>query len=623
MQKKMDHMEQFQTQFSTEQVSQINNAIALVKHLTQSEKLMLKGREITALLMAINVDAETIIAAILADPVVAQLYQQVELVEQFGSSVGILVNDVSRLNQLQIYSTDMTKQPSQAETLRRMLLSMIHDARAVLIKLAYRIVRLRHLATEDYDLRRFIAQETLDIYAPIANRLGVSQLKWELEDLSFRYLHPQKYTQLVKSLDASRTQREQIIRSFKDSLQQMLKGEGIVADVAGRPKHIFSIHKKMQRKQMQVDELYDLLAVRVLVPELTSCYAVLGLVHGEWQYIPKEFDDYISNPKGNGYQSLHTVIVNPEGHRIEVQIRTHQMHEFAELGVAAHWRYKEGSKQNASTEKNIASLRQLLVDKPSDEELVDSFKTELFYDRVYVLSPAGKLIDLIKGSTPLDFAYAIHTEIGHRCRGAKVNGRIVPLTYILKSGEQVEILTAKEVEPNAHWIDSNLGYLKNPRAINKVKNWFKHQNDEKNIALGESILDKELHQSPVMVGVGLQKIVEHFKKSKPDALFLAIGRGEITENQIFSFLNRPEKEQRKRKKTNNAPGKVSVLIDGMSNVSSSLAHCCNPMYGDEIVGFISHNRGITIHRAHCENIEHLSRMQQTQLIPVQWDAGAS
>jgi len=616
MEKQIYNIEELLAHFSDEHAKRITKAVLLVEEFRKISTASVKGIEVAFILNKLKVDADTLIATILADPDVSMIDQNVDLVEHFGQSVALIVKDVDSINQLQLYSAGMKNQPSQAEILRRMLLSMIQDVRSVLIKLAYRIYRLRNLGSENYELRHFIAQETLDVYAPIANRLGVSQLKWELEDLAFRYLHPQNYLKLVKALDVTRNQREQVISSFNQSLQHILEGENIVADIAGRPKHIYSIWKKMQRKDMELDELYDLLAVRVLVDKISSCYAVLGIVHGEWQYIPKEFDDYISNPKANGYQSLHTVIVSPDGDRIEIQIRTQDMHEFAEHGVAAHWRYKEGSKQNTATEKNIASLRQLLVDKETDEELVENFKTELFYDRVYVLSPAGKLVDLLKGSTPLDFAYAIHTEIGHRCRGAKVNGRIVPLTYKLQSGEQVEILTVKEGEPNYHWIDLNLGYLKNRRSINKVKRWFKQQDDEKNIIAGKVFLEKEILHADI-ADVNLAEIATHFKKTSLDQLFLAIGRGEINSNHLSGIFNKPEEKKSNRSK--HTFNKAAILIDGMSNVASSLAKCCCPEVGDDIVGFISHYKGITIHQSMCKNVTHLSRSQQTQLIAAKWD----
>jgi len=346
-------------------------------------------------------------------------------------------------------------------------------------------------------------------------------------------------------------------------------------------------------------------------------------VHSHWQTIPKEFDDYIANPKENGYQSLHTVILDNDGNRIEVQIRTREMHEFAEMGVAAHWSYKEGGKHNAVIEKNIASLRKLLEEKDNDETLAEDFKTELFSDRVYVLTPAGKLIDLVKGSTPLDFAYAIHTEIGHRCRGAKVNGRITPLTYALKSGEQIEILTAKEGGPNHNWIDPNLGYLKSPHAISRVKSWFKNQQMAQNIATGKAILDKEIQRLGLKM-VNLNDLTKHFKQPDKDKLLEAIGRGDITNRQIAAFFKIPELEApavkiQQKKQT----AKSAVTVDGIDNVLTSFAHCCSPVQGDEIIGYISHKKGIIVHRNNCENILQLSPEKQEQLIQVEWGGDKS
>ena len=492
MQKKTDSDNYLFNDFSANDNEEIKRALAIIEHIPDDPHYQRpKGIEVAAILRNYHVDLKTIVAAILSDPRLSDLKPQPDIKAQFGETVAGLVKDVNWLNKLTVYSPEMTKKPNEAETLRRMLLSMTQDVRAVLIKLAYRIHRLRNLPKESYELRHFISRETLDIYAPIANRLGIHQFKWELEDMAFRYLEPQAYRQIAKSLANNRAQRENRINSFIGLLQKHLVEENITSTCYGRPKHIYSIWKKMQRKQLGIDELYDLLAVRVIVDNLTHCYTVLGIVHSLWQYIPKEFDDYIANPKENGYQSLHTVILDPQGNRIEVQIRTQDMHDYAELGVAAHWSYKEGGKQTAAMEKSVATLRKLLEEKQSDEALSDDFRSELFNDRVYVLTPAGKLIDLVKGSTPLDFAYAIHTEIGHRCRGAKINGRIVPLTYTLKSGEEVEILTAKESAPNHNWIDPNLGYLKSSRAISKVKSWFRNQQQTENIARGKTILDKE------------------------------------------------------------------------------------------------------------------------------------
>ncbi len=579
-----------------------------------------KGVEVAAILMDFNVDLETILAAILSDPRLLQLNPKPDIKKLFGHTVAALVKDVNWLNTITVYSLEMTDQPNQAEILRRMLLSMTQDVRAVLIKLAFRVKRLRGLPKESYEIRRFISQETLDIYAPIANRMGIHQLKWELEDMAFRYLKPQSYRRIAKSLNDNRVARENFVQRFIELLKHTLNEVEIEAEISGRPKHIYSIWKKMQRKQLGIEELYDLLAVRVIVDNLANCYAVLGVVHGQWQPIPKEFDDYIANPKDNGYQSLHTVILDPDGIRIEVQIRTRAMHEFAELGVAAHWSYKEGGKHDAAIEKSISSLRKLLENRDEDEVLGESFRNELFHDRVYVLTPKGQLIDLIKNSTPLDFAYAIHTEVGHRCRGAKVNGRIVPLTYTLKSGEQVEILTVKEGGPNRNWIDVNLGYLKSAAAISKVKNWFKNQQQAQNITTGKTILDKECQRLGIKAP-NLTELAKYFKQPDADKLLETIGRGDINNRQLASFFKIPELETTSTKpQTVKLVNKSAVAVEGVDNVLTSFASCCTPVQGDDIVGYISLKKGITVHRKDCENIQHLSPEKQGRLISVSWGA---
>jgi GTP pyrophosphokinase len=349
----------------------------------------------------------------------------------------------------------------------------------------------------------------------------------------------------------------------------------------------------------------------------------LGVVHSHWQYIPKEFDDYIANPKENGYQSLHTVILDPDGNRIEVQIRTKEMHEFAELGVAAHWSYKEGGKHNAALEKSIASLRKLMEEKGREDNLDEDFRSELFNDRVYVITPAGKLIDLVKGATPLDFAYAIHTEIGHSCRGAKVNGRICPLTYALKSGEQVEILTSKEIKPNRNWIDPNLGYLKSAHAIGKVKSWFKHQQRDENIAAGKSLLDKEIQRLGLR-GVSYKELAEHFKLPDTDALLEAVGRNDINSRQLAAYFKIPELETQPPAVYKQKPQpKTAVTVEGIDNVLTTTAQCCSPVLGDEIIGYITQYRGITVHRTDCGNITRLKPEKQEQLIPVYWGSQQS
>ncbi|MEY3807430.1 MAG: diphosphokinase [Pseudomonadota bacterium] len=631
MQKNTESHKPLFSGFSDADTEQINRALAIVEQIPEdSHYFRPTGVEVAAILMDLNVDLKTILAAILSDPRLANLNSKPNIKGIFGKKVAALVDDVNWLNKLTVYTLEMTDQPNQTETLRRMLLSMTQDVRSVLIKLAYRVQRLKVLPKDSYELRRFIAQETLDIYAPIANRMGIHQLKWELEDMAFRYLKPQSYRRIAKSLSDNRAQRENCINSFIELLQKKLADEGISAKIYGRPKHIYSIWKKMRRKQLDINELYDLLAVRVIVDNLSNCYMTLGVVHSFWQTIPKEFDDYIANPKENGYQSLHTVILDPQGNRIEVQIRTQQMHDFAELGVAAHWSYKEGGKHDTAIEKNIASLRKLLEEK-GDDALSENFRSELFSDRVYVLTPAGKLIDLVKGSTPLDFAYAIHTEIGHRCRGAKVNGRIVPLTYSLKSGEQVKILTAKEGGPNHNWIDLNLGYLKSSAAIGKVKSWFKNQQQNQNIITGKTILDKESQRLGLKI-LNLNELAKHFNQPDTDKLLEAIGRSDITRRQLAAFFKVPELEAPLQPRSRQALGlrlrqalqgkktevKSVISVDGIDNVLTSLAHCCVPVQGDDIIGYISHKKGITIHRKDCENIMHLAPEKQDQLIAVNW-----
>ncbi|MGY6277004.1 RelA/SpoT family protein [Methylomonas sp. MgM2] len=603
----------------------VSRALSLAKqiiagHAELAASLRPKGIDVAKILTAVHIDLPSILAAILSDARLDDHLNETAIAEQFGAIVASLVKDVRWLNKISIYQLEMSSQPNQAEILRRMLLAMTHDVRSVLIKLAYRIQRLRNLKQENADIQRFIAQETLDIYAPLANRLGISQFKWELEDLAFRYLDPERYRSIAQSLSDKRVEREACIKTFLSKLRQILDEHGIAAKVYGRPKHIYSIWCKMRRKRLPIEELYDLLAVRVIVEDLSACYTVLGLTHSLWQYIPKEFDDYIANPKENGYQSLHTVVVDKQGNRIEIQIRTRSMHEFAELGVAAHWRYKEGGKHNTASEKTISSLR-LLLEERSNDNLLESFHTELFSDRVFVLTPTGKLVDLIKGATPLDFAYAIHTEVGHSCRGAKVNGQIRPLTYELNSGEQVEIITVKNGQPSHNWLDPNLGYLKTPRAIAKVKSWFKQQELSENIAAGKGLLDKEAKRLGLKQ-VEIDDLLKHFKMPDAEHFYQALGRGDINNRQLAAALKIPELAPATFKLTPAKTNKRStVTVADMENVVTTLAKCCSPIKGDDIVGFISHRRGITIHRTDCENIQHLTPEQRNHLLSAEWSGG--
>lgn len=498
-----------------------------------------RGIDVANIVHALRVDAMTVQVALLSDPYLRDNVAPKVFDDRFGPATAELVQKVNWLNTFDEYRPDGIKEPNQAELLRSMLLAVVNDVRAVLVKLAYRLQRLRVMKDQDEDLKRKIAVETLDLFTPLANRLGIGQLKWELEDLSFRYLEPDEYKRLAKSLAVNRAQRESFIHAFMSELRHELERAGIDARVFGRPKHIYSIHKKMERKEVPLEELYDLHAVRVIVEDVPTCYTVLGAVHSRWLHIPKEFDDYIANPKENGYQSLHTVVVGPEGRPVEIQIRTEAMHAFAEYGVAAHWRYKEGSKQDAALDRSINALRRLLESKDEDDRsILESFRSELFEDQIFVLTPKGQVIRLRKGATPLDFAYAIHTEVGHRCRGAKVNGRIVPLTHALKSGEKVEILTAKQGGPSLGWLDAHLGYIRTGHARTKIRAWFRQQDHEKHHRAGKLIFDREKQKLGAR-DVDLDELARHFHLPRGEDLLLAIGRADISAAQIAGLSGCP------------------------------------------------------------------------------------
>jgi GTP pyrophosphokinase len=584
-----------------------------------------RGIDVAYILRGLRVDAITLEAALLSDPWLREHLDEAVVEAQFGPVVLKLVRGVNWLNTFNDFSLDF-QEPEQAELLRRMLLAVVDDVRAVLIKLAYRVQRLRTIKNEEEVLRHKIAKETLDIFAPLANRLGIGQLKWELEDLAFRYVEPEEYKQLAKSLASNRAERERFIHHFISQLEQALKDNGIHAKVYGRPKHIYSIWKKMRRKQVGVEELYDLLAVRVMVEKLVDCYAVLGLVHGLWQHIPKEFDDYISNPKDNGYQSLHTVVVE-EGRPVEIQIRTKDMHSFAEFGVAAHWRYKEGGgKQDEALDRSINSLRGLLESKEDDRELLDDFRSELFTDQIFVLTPKGQVVRLKKGATPVDFAYAIHSEVGHHCRGAKINGRIVPLTYSLKSGEKVEILTVKHGGPSLGWLDPHLGYVNTSHARGKIKQWFKQQDHDKHQKAGKAILERERHKlgMAALKDAELDELVRHFHLPRPDDLLLAIGRGDISPVQLASALKIPDMpapapvpHTPKTEPTVEADAE-KVTVQGIRNLMMHFAHCCNPTPGTPIVGYVTLGHGVAIHAQDCVNVIQLPAHKQGRLIDVDW-----
>jgi GTP pyrophosphokinase len=585
---------------------------------------------VAGILQDLNLDHETLAAAILHDVVEDSDTSLADIERKFGPSIARLVDGVTRMERIGEFR-DIGKpglpEHSQAENLRKLLLAMAEDVRVVLIKLADRLHNMRTLRHLDSERQRRIAAETLDIYAPLANRLGIWQIKWELEDLALRYLEPAAYQELASQLDEKRTGREAYIRAVVELLTAELDQAGIRAKVSGRPKHIYSIYRKMQHKQVDFAQIFDMRAVRVIVGAEKDCYAALGIVHGLWRHIPKEFDDYIANPKENRYRSLHTAVIGPEGRTLEVQIRTEEMHRHAELGVAAHWHYKEGGTSESDYEEKIAWLRQLLEwhdEERSASDFVDRFRSEAFQDRVYVLTPQGRIIDLPRGATPLDFAYAVHSEVGHRCRGAKVNGRIVPLTYQLNNGEQVEVLTTKQGAPSRDWLNAHLGYLKTSRAKSRVRQWFKQQDFEHNVAAGRGIVDRELHRLGV-TGLAVDKLADRFRHRQVDDFLAAIGRGDINTGQLASAINELVPGQDRiqivrgrgtRKKRARAPGGVS--ISGVGNLMTTMGRCCHPVPHDPIVGYITRGRGVTIHRRDCGNILRLQGDDQDRLIEVEW-----
>jgi GTP pyrophosphokinase len=511
-----------------------------------------------------------------------------------------------------------------SETLRKTFLAMGEDINVVLIKLADRLHNMRTLGHMPEHKRRRIAQETLDIFAPLANRLGIWQIKWELEDLAFRYVNPTTYREIAEYLDARRSQREQEMSEIRTKLITLLSQAGIAAEVSARPKHIFSIYKKMARKGVPFDMVFDVRGVRIVVPDIPACYSALGVIHTHWRPIPGEFDDYIAVPKDNFYRSLHTAVMFDDGKTIEIQIRTPEMHINAEYGIAAHWRYKEGAARNEDYEKRILWLRSLMEwkqDVDDAREFLDSMKTDVFQDRVYVFTPKGDVIDLPAGSTPIDFAYHVHTDIGHRCRGAKINGKLVSLDYTLKTGDKVEVLTAKRGGPSRDWLNTNLGLVKTQRARSKIRQWFKKQARDQNISQGKLMLDKELRRLG-LTDVNLDRLAREFEYRTIDSLYEAIGCGDLGFGRLVNHLNLGSKEEEQAVLTPQKPvsapprGDDTISVLGLRGLLTNMARCCNPAPGDEIVGYITRGRGATIHRRDCPNM--LRIHDRERLVRVSW-----
>ncbi len=607
--------------------------------------------EIVGILMTLNMDVESLEAAFLYPAFEDHLITRDEVEEKFGAGEAKLllaVKDMEAIRYLQNLSQGRDFSGAKVDRVRRMLLAMVDDVRAVVIKLAERIAVIRAAKKADEKVRLLIAKEVSNIYAPLANRLGIGQLKWELEDLAFRFLHEKTYKQIAHDLGERRIDREKYIAAFVAELKALLDAEGIHGEVYGRPKHIYSIWRKMQKKHLEFNELYDIRAVRVVVDTMPECYAALGVIHTKWQHLAKEFDDYIANPKPNGYQSIHTVVFGDGGKAIEVQIRTKAMHQMAELGVAAHWKYKEGSGQVSGAEQRINFLRKLLAwrdDMVESGALLEEFRKQVFEDRVYVFTPQGEVIDLPTGSTPLDFAYHIHTMVGHRCIGAKVNGRIVPYTYKLKTGEQVEIITQKEPNPSRDWMNADAGFLKTNKARSKVQAWFRKVDYERNFADGCEIVEREvarhsLNLNKDQVASLLKDKLERFNVKTVDDVYAGVGAGDIKINQIIAYL-----EERTGKRTENErepdlaslvssgknnrqlihqrSNKSGIIVDGVGNMMTHIARCCQPIPGDRIVGFITQGRGISIHRQDCPQVRNLIKTSPERMVKAQWGSATS
>jgi GTP pyrophosphokinase len=551
-----------------------------------------------------------------------------------GAGVASLLVGVESMSQVQeLRSRNAAgvkpgERASQLEALRKMLLAMAQDVRVVLIKLADQVQTLRELAPQAASAARTeAARETMELFAPLGSRLGVWQLKWELEDLAFRCLEPETYRNLARQLDEKRGDRETYIEEVARILGAELEAAGIKAQVSGRPKHIYSIWRKMQRKNVTgLDDLFDVRAVRVMVDDVKDCYAALGVAHNLWTPIPREFDDYIARPKSNDYRSLHTAVVGPGNKVLEIQIRTHEMHQDAELGVAAHWRYKESAQADHALDDRLSWLRGVLEWKDQlagTADLGEYFRTDLFQDTVYTVTPQGRVVDLPRGSTPIDFAYHLHSELGHRCRGAKVNGQIVPLTYTLANGQSVEIITAKEGGPSRDWLNPALGYIHSHRARTKVRQWFNNRQLEEAIVHGRAVLEKDL-QRIGKTGQNLDELATRLDFASVNELFAALGRGEVTPRRLQAAVAGEaavaEKSAPQPTIARPAPPPGGVLVVGVDKLLTVLARCCKPAPPDPIVGFVTRGRGVTVHRANCRNVVHLP---QERLIASDWGNTAS
>ena len=573
----------------------------------------------TAIILAeLQLDAASLAAALLHDVPENCGIPVEKIKDKFGLEISRLVDGVTKLGKVSWQAAGTAPREIQAENLRKMLVAMAEDLRVVFIKLADRLHNMRTLDALAPEKQQSVAQETLEIYTPLAHRLGIGELKWHLEDLAFQYLEPGEFRRIVTLLAARRAQRENFIAQVTDILKKELDKAGLRAELSGRPKHIYSIHQKMERGR-DFNDIYDLLALRVLVSTVPDCYSVVGIIHSLWHPIPEEFDDYIANPKPNGYQSLHTAVMCFGTTPLEVQIRTREMNYNDEYGVAAHWRYKQGQKADLHFEEKIGWLRQLVEwhrELSGSEEFLESVKTDIFIDQVFVYTPKGDIKDLPRGSAPLDFAYRVHTELGHRCIGAKVNGRLVPLDYELKNGDVVDIMSTKgEKGPSLDWLNPHLGFVRTSHAKEKIRQWFKRQERAENIERGRQILDKELRH--LGITIEREELAELCNFSNAEDFLAAIGYGGVSTHQIVTKL--AAKEEAPKAIPEVAPRKPvpsTVNVLGVGNLVTHLAQCCHPVPGDKIIGYITRSRGVTIHRQDCQSVQHED--EKDRLVPVEW-----
>src|SRR6202140_3704900 len=590
--------------------------------------VMRTALDVAEIVRTLDADDDVVIAAMLHPLLDAKLMDR-EAAKRFGADATRLARNLSQLGEFGL-SSDWTYEQGlesgQAEALRKMLLAVIGDVRLVVVRLASQLQKMRAAKSLDPVLQRKLATETREVYAPLANRLGVWQLKWELEDLAFRYLQPADYKRIAAALKVRRSERERYMEELMALLRRELQNAGIDATIEGRPKHIYSIWRKMQAKQLAFEQLMDIRAARVLVNTVAECYAALGVVHSLWQFIAGEFDDYIATPKDNRYRSIHTAVIGPGAQAVEIQIRTHEMHASSERGVAAHWRYKEGGRGDQAYERKINQLRALLSPTESGEtsrDFLDRMRVDLFQDRIYVVSPKGEIVDVPVGGTPLDFAYQVHTDLGHRTRGAKVNGRMVPLDYRLKNSETVEIITAKTPNPSRDWLSPQSGFLASPRHRNKVRAWFRKQNETQNKTEGRAMFDREIQR----LGVGIPPIPEllgELKLPTNDALHEALGLGEVSPAQVAGAIQRilhareARPEHAARPKSPAAAREPDSEVQGIGDLLSNYARCCKPVPPEPIVGYITVGRGVSIHAQSCANLGRLSVKSPARVLAITW-----